>query len=107
MATSTKEVFEKYKQELTDCLPMEDSAFLDLLKEKGLLSGDMREQLIKTAEKSLHFLDNIIQAGDDSSFIDLLAAMEESSCHSVKELSLKIKHKFFEVLSKSAMPGKL
>ena len=107
MATSTKEVFEKYKQELTDCLPMEDSTFLNLLKEKGLLSGDMREQLNKTAEKSLHFLDNIIQAGNDSSFIDLLAAMEESSCHRVKELSLKIKCKFFEGLSKNAMPGKL
>ena len=98
--TSAKELFEFYNQGLLACLPMKDVTFLDVLKRKNLLPDEVRnslKQMDKTIEKSSYFLEKIIKTGfdngDDSHFINLLAAMTESSNVNVKDLSIEIQNK--------------
>ena len=102
--TSAKELFEYYNQGLLGCLPMKDVTFLEVIKRRNLLPDEVKsslEQMDKTTERSSYFLEKIIKRGfdngDDSHFINLLAAMIESSHDNVKDLAI-------EILNKLGMP---
>ena len=98
--TSAKELFEHYNQGLLGCLPMKDVTFLEVLKRRNLLPDEVKsslEQMDKTTERSSYFLEKIIKTGfdngDDSHFINLLAAMIESNNERVKDLAIEIQNK--------------
>ena len=100
MARTAREVFKYYNQGLLACLPMKDSTFLEILKSKSLLPDEVKnslEQMNRTTERSSYFLEKIIKAGfekgHDSYFINLLAAMIESSYDNVKDLGMEIQNK--------------
>ena len=76
---------------------MKDITFLEVLKQKGLLPDDVRsslEQMDETTERSSYFLERMIKTAfdddNDSHFINLLAAMMESSCDNVKDLAIEM-----------------
>ena len=98
--TSAKDLFELYNPGLLACLPMSDITFLEVLKQKGLLPDDVRnslEQIDETNERSSYFLERIIKTGfddgNDTHFINLLAAMMQSSHDIVKDLAIEIQNK--------------
>ena len=108
--TSAKELFERYNQGLLACLPMKDSTFLEVLKQKMLLPDEVKnslKQMDRNTERSSYFLEKMIKAGfdkgDDSCFINLLAAMVESSYDNVKDLGMEIHSK----LSNDVVQGNL
>ena len=83
---------------------MKDVTFLEVIKRRNLLPDEVKsslEQMDKTTERSSYFLEKIIKRGfdngDDSHFINLLAAMIESSHDNVKDLAI-------EILNKLGMP---
>ena len=88
---------------------MKDITFLEVLKQKGLLPDDTRsslEQMDETTERSSYFLERMIKTAfdddNDSHFINLLAAMMESSHDNVKDLAIEMQKEIdLEV------PGKL
>ena len=95
--TSVRELFEHYNQGLLRCLPMKNAEFLDILKAKNLLPDEVRrslEQINETMERSSYFLDKIIIEGfsnsNDSCFINLLAAMQESDYDVAKDFAQQI-----------------
>ena len=84
--TIAKELFKCYNQGLLACLPMKDSAFLEVLNRNKVISDEVRnslKQMDKRTERSSHFLDKIIKAGFDNGndlpFTNLLSAMVEST----------------------------
>ena len=88
---------------------MKDVTFLEVLKQRGLLPDDVRsslEQMDETNERSSYFLEKIIKTAFDdennSHFINLLAAMIESSHDNVKDLAIEIQSK----LDLEDVPGK-
>jgi len=79
------EVFYKFNEKLLS-LPMRDVKFLAKLTVRGLLPGDLKDQVkdkSSLAEAADHFLDNSIKRdlnnGEDESLLKLLSAMEEFS----------------------------
>ena len=88
---------------------MKDITFLEVLKQMGLLPDDTRsslEQMDETTERSSYFLERMIKTAfdddNDSHFINLLAAMMESSRGNVKDLAIEMQKEIdLEV------PGKL
>jgi len=79
------DVFNQYNEKLLS-LPMRDAIFLAKLTARGLLPGDLKDQVKEKsslADAADHFLDNSIKKdlkNDESgSFLKLLSAMEEFS----------------------------
>ena len=58
-----KKVYRDFHLKLLESLPMHDVAFLELLKDQNLFSGDLAEQVqarVTRMEKAAWFLDNAI-----------------------------------------------
>ena len=113
MATSVKKLLEKYNDGFIQCLPMNDSSFIDILIKKGLLSDDVKssiDQLNTSTEKSSYFIECVIKKqfdnGNNSSFTNLLDAMKESNHAVVKDLALQIQRSL-HVNSKNTILGRL
>jgi len=82
---ASMEVFYKFNEQLLS-LPMRDVTFLAKLTRRGLLPGDLKDQVKEKsslAEAADHFLDNSIKKylknDKEESFDKLLSAMEEYS----------------------------
>ena len=85
-----KKVYDNNFEDLTKILPMNDSIFMAKLKTKGLLEGDISEQIdqkVTKADKAKYFLQNVIESGfvvdDTEKFYKFLTVMEKSE-HSKK-----------------------
>jgi len=80
-----KKVYDENFEDLTKILPMNDSIFTAKLKTKGLLEGDISEQIetkATKADKAKYFLRNVIESGldvdDTENFDKFLNVMEKS-----------------------------
>jgi len=92
------DVFNQYNEKLLS-LPMRDAIFLAKLTARGLLPGDLKDQVKEkssTADAADYFLDNIIKKDlkndEMGSFLKLLSAMEEFSPR-LKILSTEIQNR--------------
>ena len=91
---SAGEVFQQFYVELVTALPMNDSLFLANLFTRGLLPGDLKQQIRveKTlTDKATCFLDHKIShdvsIGNSTSFYQLLNVMEDSGNKTLKMLA--------------------
>ena len=94
---STSEVFTEFYHKLVVTLPMNDVTFTAQLVSRGLLPGNLSNQvksLATSSDKASHFLDCVIKPavtiGINRSFNELLNVMKDSEYCNVKELSLQI-----------------
>ena len=100
---STSEVFKQFYHKLVVTLPMNDVTFTAQLVSRGLLPGNLSDQvksLATSSDKASHLLDCVIKPavtiGVDRSFNELLNVMEDSEYCNVKELTLQIRSKLQE-----------
>jgi len=90
------EVFQYFYMQLVKTLPMNDVIFTARLFSRGLLPGDVKNQVESKATragKATHFLDHAIKPslpGTLSIFKKLLKVMEDSEYDDVKELAKSI-----------------
>ena len=102
---STTEVFKQFYFKLVVTLPMNDVTFTAQLVSRGLLPGNLSDQLkllATSSEKAEQFLDCVVKPavtiGVDKSLNKLLDIMEDSEYCNVKELAQQIKSKLKEGL---------
>ena len=93
-----KEAFDKYSEEMVNCLPMNDALFIAKLSTFNLLPGNTNDQLqaLPTqADKALYLLNHVIKRAlaikDTSSFESLLSVMEQCGYDHVKRIACIMK----------------
>ena len=98
MAQVYKKVYTSFMPKLVTGLPMSDVLFITELSTNNLLPGNMQAtvtSLSTPADKSSHFLSNIIKPALDSGFTDgfdkLLNIMEASEYLHLQVLAAEIK----------------
>ena len=98
MAQVYKKVYTSYMLKLVTSLPMNDVVFIAELSTNNLLPGNMEATVISLstlADKSSHFLSNVIRPALDSGFTGgfdkLLNIMESSEYLHVQALAAEIK----------------
>ena len=94
----SSEAFQQFYSKLVETLPMDDVKFIAKLYSKGLLPGNLKNQMKSektSADKAALFLDSVIEpsvtSDGGSSFDKLLHVMEDSEYQHVKELAEEIR----------------
>ena len=92
--------YEKYTEQLVQCLPMDDPTFIAKLSTHNLLPGNTRSKIVAlttAADKASYFLNHVVKCAfdvkDTSSFDHLLYVMEHCGYAHVEKLARKIKSK--------------
>ena len=107
-----KEAYEKYVEQLINCLPMDDVLFTTNLFNHKLLPRDIDNQfeaLPTQADKALYFLNHVIKPAldvdDTLSFDNLLSIMEHCGYAHVEKLACEIKSEFDKELESDFEAG--
>ena len=99
MGMSPKEAIQNFNVDLLKQLPLDDEYFFGMVKQAGLFplnTSDKINALSTKAEKTAHFLRQVIEPGAEQYLPKLLTVMKGSKVDNVVELAERIEAKIVQ-----------